>query len=201
MFNTALESVLKHEGYYVFNPSDKGGETYRGIARNFHPDWPGWVLVDREKESYGGVLRRNYKILHPLMEGYVANFYKTKFWDRIYLDKVKDPNLQYIIFDAYVNSGGNGITVLQRLLNSMGQKLAVDGAMGVRTVQAVNSVNAERLFNSYKKAREDYYRAIARGTNAQFLQGWLNRIRSFSYKTVGLSVFALAAVGIGTFFL
>jgi hypothetical protein len=26
--------------------ADRGGQTYAGIARNFHPNWPGWHCID-----------------------------------------------------------------------------------------------------------------------------------------------------------
>jgi len=202
MFLEALNKVLKHEGYYSFNPNDKGGETYQGIARNYHPKWLGWALVDKEKQKYGGALKRNYVIEHPLMKGYVQAFYKEKFWDRIYLSQVKDENLQNIIFDGYVNAGSNAIRILQSTLNkTFGLKLKADGAQGLKTVAAINSVNPQQLFEAYKKARTDYYYSIAKGNNAVFLKGWLNRISSFNYTTVGLSMAGLVVLGVAGFFL
>jgi len=201
MFENAIKEVLKHEGYYANVPGDKGGETYRGIARKYHPTWEGWPIVDREKAFFGGRLKRNQKVDHPLMEDYVAKFYKSKFWNRIYLDLVTDQSLQAIIFDAYVNSGGNGIKVLQLVLNkSFGKNLKVDGSQGKMTVAAINSVNPKQLFNAYKKARENYYRNIATGENAKFLKGWLNRISFFNYKAIGISATVLLVLGLGTFF-
>jgi lysozyme family protein len=201
MFNDALENVLKHEGYYANVPGDKGGETYRGIARRFHSDWVGWEIVDQEKKNRGGRLPWNHKIQHPLLEGFVARFYKAKFWDRILLDQVNDENMQNIIFDAYVNMGANAIEVLQRVLNSLGKNIAVDGGMGPITVRTVNSVNPQTLFDAYKEARINYYRAIGTGSNAKFLKGWLKRINSFNYKVVGLSIAGVLLVGLVGFFL
>ncbi len=202
MFLTALNEVLKHECFYSNISNDKGGETYAGISRKFHPSWPGWALIDKEKMRYGGYLKRNYEITHPLMKGYIQSFYKEKFWDKINLSKVKDENLQNIIFDAYVNSGGNGIKVLQRTLNTVfGKKLVVDGAIGPITIATINSVNAKLFFDAFKLARESYYKAIAKGDNAIFLQGWLNRLSSFNYKAVGISLAGLVILGTATFFL
>ncbi len=201
MFVDALNEVLKHEGFYANIKKDKGGETYAGVSRKYFPKWLGWALVDKEKQRYGGVLRRNHEITHPLMSGYLAQFYKENFWDKIYLSKVKSEDMQRIIFDAYVNSGGNGIKVLQRVLNkSFGKKLMVDGAQGMLTVNAINSVNSKDLFNAYKAAREEYYRAIATGDNAGFLKGWLNRLNSYNYKAIGISIAGVVLI-IGGFFL
>ena len=37
---------MKHEGGYVFDPDDSGGETYKGVARKFHSKWEGWSKID-----------------------------------------------------------------------------------------------------------------------------------------------------------
>ena len=37
-FATAVAFVLQHEGGYVHNPADPGGETKFGISKRAHPD-------------------------------------------------------------------------------------------------------------------------------------------------------------------
>lgn len=37
-FETAIKFILKHEGGYVFDPDDPGGETNYGISKRAHPD-------------------------------------------------------------------------------------------------------------------------------------------------------------------
>ena len=37
-FNDIIEHVLNHEGGYVDDPSDLGGETNFGIAKRFYPN-------------------------------------------------------------------------------------------------------------------------------------------------------------------
>ena len=37
-FNNIIEVVLKHEGGYVNDPNDLGGETNFGITKRFYPD-------------------------------------------------------------------------------------------------------------------------------------------------------------------
>ncbi|MBR8534432.1 hypothetical protein KDU71_02585 [Carboxylicivirga sediminis] len=201
MFKDILPEILKHEGYYSNHSNDRGGETYRGIARKFHPSWPGWKIIDSEKQARGS-LPRNYRSNHTQMEALVEQFYKSKFWDRILLDQVNDSSLQRIIFDAYVNSGGNGIKLLQRVLrDQFGKNIQVDGAQGRLTVAAINSVNPQQLFEAYKAARASYYNAIAKNGNEVFLKGWLNRLSSFNYQAVGISLGVAALVGVAGFFL
>jgi len=200
MFQQILPEILNHEGYYSNHSNDKGGETYRGISRKFHPSWVGWKIIDEEKLTKGS-LPRNYKSEYPQMETLVAQFYKSKFWDKILLNQVKDTSLQRIIFDAYVNSGGNGIKLLQRVLrDQFGKNIAVDGAQGRLTVAAINSVNPEQLFESFKTARASYYNAIAKNGNEVFLEGWLNRLSSFKY-TPAISAALVVGLTVGGFFL
>ena len=68
-YHIALQEVLKNEGGYVNDPDDSGGETYKGIARRFHPDWIGWAYVDN----------RDFK--NPNLDKLVSDFYYIKFWD------------------------------------------------------------------------------------------------------------------------
>ena len=48
-FKEAWEETSAVEGGYVDDDDDRGGETYRGVARNFHPNWPGWDRIDAAK--------------------------------------------------------------------------------------------------------------------------------------------------------
>lgn len=46
-FPLALGFVLKHEGGYVNDPDDPGGETNRGISKRFHPNEDIKGMTDR----------------------------------------------------------------------------------------------------------------------------------------------------------
>ena len=50
-FDIAYGETELREGGYVNDPVDRGGETHRGVARKFNPDWKGWALVDRLKRE------------------------------------------------------------------------------------------------------------------------------------------------------
>ena len=48
-FDLAYAPVAKWEGGWTHDSGDKGGETFRGCARNFFPNEPIWPVIDREK--------------------------------------------------------------------------------------------------------------------------------------------------------
>ena len=53
---------MEHEGGYVDDRDDRGGETYRGISRNNFPDWKGWKKIDGFKPVDAVILRSSRKI-------------------------------------------------------------------------------------------------------------------------------------------
>ncbi len=45
-FTQAYNLTSAHEGGYVNDAIDRGGETYRGISRVYHSSWKGWSNID-----------------------------------------------------------------------------------------------------------------------------------------------------------
>ena len=54
-FKAQYNELIKREGNYhsgvIGGKVDKGGETYRGIARKYNPDWAGWKIIDSLKSK------------------------------------------------------------------------------------------------------------------------------------------------------
>ena len=182
-FDELFEGVIKHEGYYANVAGDKGGETYMGVARNLHPSWQGWQIVDAYKKEYG-TIHHNTKIKNPELTQMVKEFYRHTFYHTYCIEAIKNVALQEIIFDWCVNSGYWGSCGVQKVLNRFFDcDLKLDGIIGTQTIAAINSCDAEILFNAIKSARIHYYHIIAtKDENAKFLKGWLRRIEEFKYK-------------------
>ena len=138
-FERAFAATMQHEGGYVNDPADPGGETYMGVARNHHPKWPGWPIIDE-------CLRHGEPL--SLAEGLtdlVREFYRAEFWRPLRCHLI-DPVSEAVaeeLFEASVNCGpGNGVKFLQRALNTLNSReklypdLHVDGAMGAKTLAA-----------------------------------------------------------------
>ena len=185
-FEKALKHLLAFEGGYANDPADSGGETFRGISRRNWPKWPGWPLIDRAKA--GGT--KTAKLINATfagdqeMERLVADFYRQNFWkpfERFGLPE----RLTAKLFDTAVNMGaGRAAKLLQTAVNSLGSvvKLAVDGAIGPRTLDALGLIldaptGESRVLTAYAEAQAGHYRAIVANKPSQgkFLTGWLQR--------------------------
>ncbi len=181
-FDELFDGVIKHEGYYANVPGDRGGETYMGVARNLHPKWEGWRIVDDYKVGRSP-LKRNTQIFDDQLTSLVKEFYKEKFFDRNKIREILNGSLQEIIFDWIVNSGSYGRKGVQNTLNTCFDfQLAKDGIFGVKTITAINCCDALDLFSAIKNSRILFYQKIAKkGDNQKFLKGWLNRIYAIKY--------------------
>ena len=114
-FQKAVALILKHEGGYVNDPHDPGGETNFGIAKRSHPteDIKGMTAVR------------------------AAAIYHRDYWQAIQGDALP-PALAVIVFDMAVNAGvGAGIKLLQRTL-----QVPDDGVLGPVTLAKAQAAGA-----------------------------------------------------------
>ena len=155
-FDEIIGLTLEHEGGYVHDPKDLGGETNFGITKRFYPD-----------EDIKNLTKEGAK-----------EIYKTDYWDRFKVDSLPD-ELKHIYFDMCVNQGkGTAVKVLQRATNAKGGDLAIDGGMGPATLQAVKtykpSVDRVRCYRL-----KHYYDLVNRKPEQErFLFGWYRRALS-----------------------
>lgn len=117
-FDDAFEILVGHEGGYVNDPNDPGGETKYGISKRSYPaENIGAMTLDRAK-----------------------TIYKRDFWDKARCDEL-DPVLAFQVFDAAVNSGVSAsVKWLQQAAGAV-----ADGAFGPNTMRAVQAIPAGAL--------------------------------------------------------
>lgn len=187
-FDIFYTQLAKHEGGYVNHGADRGGETYAGISRRYHPTWSGWNVIDSTKKPITTI-----SSLVPL----VKDFYYREFWDKIQGNQIKSQSVANLLADYAVNSGiSRAIKDIQGILG-----VVQDGIIGSITVNAINSSDSLQLFEALKSKRIAYVNQIARNDSSQsvFLNGWLNRINSFFFsdtaKKTGVIVVGLALLG------
>lgn len=155
-FNLAIPTVLQHEGGYVNNPADPGGETNFGISKRSYPN------VD----------------IAGLTQAAACDIYRRDFWTPLLLDSVNSQDVATKILDTCVNLGlGGGVKYLQRALVSSGTLVAVDGQMGPATLAAVNAADPNQLLTAYRNVLVSFYEGLVaqKPQDSPFEAGWLNR--------------------------
>lgn len=181
-FEHVLPHIRRWEGNYSNHSKDKGGETYAGISRKHHPNWPGWPMVDREKLQKGGKLPWNYLIQDYNLEMQVKAFYQ-QYWKDAKAGEIQHQEAANIYFDLAVNSGiGRASQLLQKALNRLKVQppLQVDGSPGPKTIAAANVVNGVSLYQAIKEERQIWYDKLKEDPdNASFYDGWIRRLSSF----------------------
>ena len=170
-FNKFFKTLLKHEGGFVNDPDDPGGATNKGIT---------FATFKRYAKNLLGV-EPTLQNLKNLTDEQAAKIYKKRYWDRIRGDEITDQNLANIVFDFYVNAGGNAAKLFQRVINQLGGSIVIDGGIGPVTIKALNKLDKKKVYMLYKKGRADYYHRICERNPRlrKFLKGWLNRVNSF----------------------
>ncbi len=180
-FETAYNKTLAHEGGYVDDPTDKGGETYKGIARKFHGDWNGWIIIDAETKKAKPFRGKVFK--NEFLDGLVMGFYKKKFWDVNRLDDIDAQEVAEETFDTGVNQGvKTAAKYLQKSINLCNYPkpdIVVDGRIGTKTVSAFRAsqykLHILKTMNILQGAK--YVAIVDRNkTQKKFFRGWLKRV-------------------------
>ncbi len=196
-FGEAFLFTVGNEGDYVNNPDDRGGETYMGIARNFHPSWPGWKIIDDAKEHAGHLLSKPPQkppastienlLKHTTIKDSVSFFYKKNFWEPLQLSKLYSRAIAIKIFDMAVNLGApRASSIVQNCLNIMnfadGYELKVDNVIGALTIKLINEKTKKGdenyLLNLLTIQQGYIYMKLSQNNPAQkeFIHGWINRL-------------------------
>lgn len=159
LFEKAITIVLKHEGGYVNDPNDLGGETKYGIS----------------KRSYPHLDIKNLTVEQAI------EIYRRDWWDKYRYGDIKDQDVATKVFDLSVNMGpATAHRLLQEALVFLGYDIAVDGIIGPQTIGAANKTAPRRLLQVLRwMAAHHYYRIAAQRPQSQaFLMGWLTRAYS-----------------------
>ena len=150
-FDEIIEVVLHHEGGYVNDPKDPGGETNFGIAKRSHPD------VDIKNLTKDGA----------------KEIYKEHYWDKNKVESLPE-QLRHIYFDMCVNQGkSRAVKILQRAANAKGKDLKVDCGLGPKTIAAMDGVELQRV----RAYRVKYYADLVtrKPDLEKFYFGWFRR--------------------------
>lgn len=132
-FRKAVALILKHEGGYVHDKNDPGGETNFGISKRAYPaENIAALTVERAKELY----YRDY-------------------WLPVRGDDLP-PALALVTFDMAVNAGvGTAVKLLQRALG-----VTADGVLGPVTLAKAGAAVGLDVAVRASRHRIQYYAAL-----------------------------------------
>ncbi len=185
-FEAAYNKTMHHEGGYVHDPDDVGGETYKGIARKYNPNWDGWEIIDyhNDDSDFPQCLNNITGLQNSVYE-----FYKQRYWDVNRLDDVDDQAIAEEMFDTGVNMGiGRAARFLQKSLNylnrngSLYDELVVDGKIGPTSLDALNIVlddgDEKVLLTMMNVLQGQHYMNYMDNSPSQkkYARGWFRRV-------------------------
>ena len=177
----AMPYLLEDEGQWAFIPGDKGGMTYCGIARNEHPEWEGWAIIDalnlpvHDAHTCNAILKENAQI-----QSLVLKFYRSEYWC---YDGLQSQDVASKLFNGAVNMEGNGrkgsaITAFQRAICvQIKNTIPIDGCYGPNTEAMANRCDQDGLLEDLARQFVLHYQAIlkANPSDEKFRAGWMAR--------------------------
>lgn len=136
---------------YVNDPTDRGGETKFGVAKNGNPDLNIATLTWADAEAV----------------------YYDRYWVAGVCDRLP-ARVAVLHFDSCVNHGV--VRAKKFLQKAVGAE--ADGIVGKQTLTAIAALNPISVCHKICDQREQFYRDIvaARPEQVKYLNGWLRRI-------------------------
>ncbi len=150
-FRQIFDRLIGHEGGYVNDPQDPGGET-------------NWGITKRTAVANGYI-----SAMKNMTREQAFNIYQKAFWQRYNCEKLTS-SIAYQFFDAVVNHGsGNASRMLQRAAN-----VADDGIIGAISIQAIRSMAESDLLMRFNAERLKFYTKLSHFP--RYGKGWVNRV-------------------------
>lgn len=146
-FAEALAHVLEHEGGYVNDPDDPGGETNMGISRRSYP----------HEDIAGMTLER------------AGEIYRKDYWEPCQCDNLPHP-LDLMVFDSAVNSGVERAS--QWVQHAVGAQ--PDGIIGPVTLSLVAKYNPWTVTARVAGMRLTFLTSLRHFD--KFGRGWTRRV-------------------------
>ena len=164
VFDDAFKITIGHEGGYVNDTDDPGGETKFGISKRSYPNIDiAMLTIDQAKAIY-----------------------KKDYWEKQSCHLLEDfPDVAIELFDSSVNMGvGQGGKIFQEALNLSNRNeqdytnIVVDGAIGAKTISAFRSnKNKRRLYNVMNILQGEFYINLMRKNEVREKYiGWFDRV-------------------------
>ncbi|GAB1415440.1 glycosyl hydrolase 108 family protein [Paludibacter sp.] len=152
-FTISLQKTLAHEGGYVHDIDDTGGETYKGISRANHTNWSGWTIIDKHKDKQDFPVRLDNDLE---LQKQIRQFYHANFWMSLKAGSIENQSIADSVFDFAVNTGINAsIRIVQSITGAK-----IDGIVGQKTLKVLNAVEPDYFLMVFTLTKIKYYISI-----------------------------------------
>lgn len=157
-FYVSQNITSKFEGGF-FNDRTAGW-TYAGIAKDYHPEWPGFDrLIWLQQKLYPGrIIPWNHIFGDKLLDQQVLDFYSKIFWPLILGDHIENQMIANMIYDFFVHKQNNAITVINasaKVYSPNVKTLATK--ISPQVVSVINQVPGQ-FYDTLRKNRILYYK-------------------------------------------
>lgn len=150
-FQQIFDRLIGHEGGYVDDPRDPGGETNWGVTKR-----------TAMANGYTGNMK-------TMTRQQAYEIYRRAFWLRYNCEQMPDA-VAYQFFDAAVNHGfGNASRMLQRAVGVLD-----DGIIGKYSLEAINRNPISDTLMVLNGERLNFYTRLKNFD--RFGKGWVNRV-------------------------
>lgn len=150
-FQQIFDRLIGHEGGYVNDLQDPGGETNWGVTKR-----------TAQANGYTGNMK-------TMTRQQAYEIYRRAFWLRYNCEQMPDA-VAYQFFDAAVNHGfGNASRMLQRAVGVLD-----DGIIGKYSLEAINSNPISDTLMVLNGERLNFYTQLKNFD--RFGKGWVNRV-------------------------
>ncbi|HIF5498282.1 TPA: glycoside hydrolase family 108 protein [Pasteurella multocida] len=150
-FQQIFDRLIGHEGGYVNDLQDPGGETNWGVTKR-----------TAQANGYTGNMK-------TMTRQQAYEIYRRAFWLRYNCEQMPDA-VAYQFFDAAVNHGfGNASRMLQRAVGVLD-----DGIIGKYSLEAINSNPISDTLMVLNGERLNFYTRLKNFD--RFGKGWVNRV-------------------------
>ena len=150
-FQQIFDRLIGHEGGYVNDSRDPGGETNWGVTKR-----------TAQANGYTGDMK-------TMTRQQAYEIYHRAFWVRYQCDQMP-PAIAYQFFDAAVNHGfGNASRMLQRAVGVLD-----DGIIGKYSLEAINRNPIYDTLMVLNGERLNFYTRLEKFD--RYGKGWVNRV-------------------------
>lgn len=164
--------ILQHEGGYVNDPDDKGGETNMGITID---TWKAYASSDLGIEASSQTLK-------GMTSEQAEVIYYKRYWEPKGFCKLENTKIALMIYDWTITSGLAVKQIRKMLHNEYNSNLEISNKMNDDMIHCINAAEDQgKLLSRIAEIRKDYYRSLTMtngvvNSQIKYLSGWLNRV-------------------------